>query len=105
MTYQERVSIGELRRRRGVSYVDKVDGVVNLGDLLGGKGNHVALLAGDGDGELLVANSSLDLLEQEGVRLNLGDLARVGVLLVVFAIATRVFPVNIYSVISKFLPP
>lgn len=78
--------------------IDKVDGGGNLGHLRGGKGNHVALLAGHGNGELLVADGGLDLIEQQRVRLNLGDLARVGVLLVVLAVAAGILPVDVCAV-------
>lgn len=76
--------------------IDKVDGGVDLGDLLGSKGNHVAFFARYGNGKFLGTNCSLDLLEEERVGLNLRDLARVGILLVVLTIATRVLPVNVY---------
>lgn len=80
--------------------IDKVDGGVDLGDLLGRKGNHVAFFARYGNGKLFGANCSLDLLEEERVGLNLGDLARVGVLLVVLTVATRVLPVDVYIFVS-----
>jgi hypothetical protein len=69
-----------------VTHVDVVNDGVDLGDLLGGIGNHVALLAGHGNGQLLIADGGLDLLEEERELINLLDLLVVGNLLVVLAL-------------------
>lgn len=62
-----------------------VDNGVDLGHLVCGKGNHVSLLAWDGNGELLVTDGGLDLGQQEGKVFNLLYLLVVGDLLVVLA--------------------
>lgn len=77
------------------THVDEIDNSVDLGDLLMGVGNHVPLKTRNGNGELLVANSVLDLLQELGVALNLVNLLGVGDTLVVLAVAGRILPVDI----------
>lgn len=58
-------------------------------------GNHVPLKTRNGNGELLVANGILDLLQELRIALDLVDLLGVGDTLVVLAVAGGVLPVDI----------
>ena len=78
------------------TYIDKIDGLVDQGNLAGDVGDHITLKTWDRDRELLVSNELLDLLEKLGKRLDLGRLLGVGDALIVLAIATRILPVDIY---------
>lgn len=75
--------------------VDHVHRLEDLGARLRVPGDHVLLAAGHGDGEGLVADFLANGGKELGVGLNLGDLIGVGDLLIVLAIATGVFPVNV----------
>lgn len=77
------------------THVDEIDNSVDQGDLLRSVGNHVPLQTRDSDGELLVTDGILDLLQELGEALDLRDLLGVGDTLVVLAVATRVLPVDI----------
>lgn len=77
------------------AHIDKVNDKVHLVDLLSGVGNHVALKAGDSDGELLLSDLGLDGGQQLGVGLDLRRLLRVGGDFVIRAIATGVLPIDI----------
>lgn len=77
------------------TYINHIDGGVDLGHLLRGKGDHVPLEPRDGDGQLLIADGRLYLLEEQGVVGDLIRLARVGVLLIVLAVSAGVLPVDV----------
>lgn len=71
-----------------MSHVDVVNNSIDLRNLGRGEGDHVSLLSRYGNGELTVANGSLDLGEEKRKILNLLDLLVVGDLLVVLPYAS-----------------
>lgn len=82
------------------TYVDKVNDLVNLGDLLGTIGDHIAFSSRNRNREFLLADSCLDLCKKQRIRLNLGNLLRVGYPPVVFAITAGILPVDVYQSVS-----
>lgn len=81
--------------------VDEINSSVDLGDLLMSVGDHVPLKTRNGNGELLVTNGILDLLQELGVALDLVDLLRVWDTLIVLAVASGVLPVDIDTIVSE----
>lgn len=77
------------------TYVDIIDSLVDEGSLARDVGDHVSIKSWDSDGQLLVSNELLDLLEKLGESLDLVGLLGVGDLLVVRAVATGVLPVDV----------
>lgn len=80
--------------------VDHVHGLEDLGALLLGEGDHVLLAAWDGDGQGLVADGFLHGGKEQGVGLDLVDFVLIGDLFVVLAVAARVFPVDVCTVLD-----
>lgn len=78
--------------------VDDVDSTVDQGNGLGSEGDHVALEARHGDRQLPAANGLLDRAEQLREGLDLRDEVRVGDLLVVVAVSSRVLVVDVDAV-------
>lgn len=68
-----------------ITYVDMVDDGINLGHLLRRIGNHVDLPSGHSNRQLLVANSVLNLLQEQRVLVNLLNLLVIRNLPVVLA--------------------
>jgi hypothetical protein len=83
--------------------IDIVNRFEDLRSLLLGEGNEILLTARGGDGEdLVVTNGLADGSEELGVGFDLADFLGVGNVFVVLAVATGIFPVDVWINVLVF---